>query len=1769
MKLLQGLTVFASAVHPVIGGGILRGGDIDISSHVLDTEDFLVGNEEPRELSSPTNFMTPSVLEPEDISGYARTLEDSGDFRPLTCNQAYSACELWSAVVDEYTDQNGKVFIPCGKCVTMDKTDHSTVIIDTGLHIEGKLEVPNSARVTIQVQHIVVEGELAMVSTDEITDVPKVRVILTGNNNDVTFVPNAENAAACGGPGQSCYIGKKGIVVAGGKLNIEGMPQSCPAWVNPIGTVQSGAAHPDEYPKPPYIEHARPDMCGRESTIYEENFEDASHWYPTGWKTGQGSRIALETDPEEGKYLRVDNRKRTWQAPTFSIEPIRDCLIENEFVFISTRVRIQPTNSSAPSFCSEYGYNCPLVTFTWLNSQDIYLGKVIAFVDPLDLPEDGEWFNLIGEVKLEDYHLAESNVHAQFNVEGVEAGVEIHMSNFKLMFPPVDLYPNPDNVCSELIMNGNADMHDQFIYPMESFVGTDSVLKTVLLGANQTETNRHFLMTGRRAKHASLSTSLAPGCIVLGARYLLKVKLFLDAVEADKATAVLKLSDENDALIGHKTVANCAMTSFEIGWIDCEGYFDFDEQTANAANVELVFVWMEDETSDVYYDDISFKFVSGAEGLPIFPAEVAECWGEGSDVAFMSESLDYDSSHVKKVQNVYDLEGGNWTVDFESQGSFRMVASLSDTPDFAGEIALLSRNIQFESEDTVNAENGGFLTVLKTPGVKQVLDGAAFKHFGQQHREHRFPIYFHGSGDVTGSSVSRNSIRESNQRCIVIAGTDGLHVKDNVAYDTFGHCFVLHDGGEANNVLEHNLGARTKAIPSTKLLQSATDHTPATFLIRSPRNTLKGNVAAGSDEAGFWFNMQDKVIGNSAPLYPYFIPTETPMIAFVDNVAHSNKGHGLQTYPGASEIGYSPVETTTFENTRSYRNAQYGMLIHEGQNFLIKGGVFADNSIGLDINYVDAVHVNDIRIIGFSELYNFLVTHKDFPPHSCGVLTAPERQVGLRLYSNYRNKTMQGTTIENVHFSKFSDTVACENSVAITVNDVPRVSNFNAKTLLTGLTFDTGVRKINICDIVDAGVSDVSIRDDGGLNPSGTSPGVVVNYNPALETFGMACTPMPGTCAEYCDNACMRKVTLIVNSQLTDFVQLHVTDENGDELFVTGDTTYISDYQVTLWNSYRTYSVSLPAGSYTAEFIDFDGNPYWPDYVIQQIGDPPFCDDNVFDFILNEPITTCEQIVKNSDFSKGEATSSGWHHTGSGLKYIGRDTGYALSTLTRSDWFTGPALFLDSRCMVTNSTYQIAMKMRLETSGGEPAHCDETAKFGDSVCPRANIKILNEGLDPVFIWNIASAAGPWEDGAWNNFIGNFAVNAAMANAEKVVFFIDRLQPNINIQIDDVTMTKVSEASLCNAMVKNGDFENGHYGGWSYTGQAKLQLVSPGAPTYEDESSKSAQALSTVARTVWYWGQSQSLRQPCFTTGAQYKLSGMAKLQTYDAPTGSSAGYEVECNPFDLYRRSDTCSLVYAKIQKEGEATLYEEIAYTVGPYVKTSIRDGWQQIYGVFTAKEHFAYADSVEFYFTAGHQGVNIIVDDLSIEPATSVDLGYKQCENLALNGNLAMGDARFYSIMGNGKLKMEDRGSSQWALVNYDRTESWHGISQKLNKDCLVKGDWWVIKASFKVVDPAGANPFTCDWSAKFGATCPIFSVYAANALTGDNEHTPVWPRTDDELVNSAWAEGEWNEYTGRFFVTQAMEEYPAISIYVNKVKKGYDVHMHSFSMVPFSTS
>lgn len=89
--------------------------------------------------------------------------------------------------------------------------------LNNGIDIIGKLVFPDGYKLNLQSTLIVVQGELHITSTKQVTGVPDVRFTMIGSDTTLTFTPVGNNANACKNVA-TCASGKKAIIVAGGKV---------------------------------------------------------------------------------------------------------------------------------------------------------------------------------------------------------------------------------------------------------------------------------------------------------------------------------------------------------------------------------------------------------------------------------------------------------------------------------------------------------------------------------------------------------------------------------------------------------------------------------------------------------------------------------------------------------------------------------------------------------------------------------------------------------------------------------------------------------------------------------------------------------------------------------------------------------------------------------------------------------------------------------------------------------------------------------------------------------------------------------------------------------------------------------------------------------------------------------------------------------------------------------------------------------------------------------------------------------------------------------------------------------------------------------------------------------------------------------------------------------------------------------------------------------------------------------------------------------------
>jgi cell surface hyaluronidase len=356
-------------------------------------------------------------------------------------------------------------------------------------------------------------------------------------------------------------------------------------------------------------------------------------------------------------------------------------------------------------------------------------------------------------------------------------------------------------------------------------------------------------------------------------------------------------------------------------------------------------------------------------------------WNPGDGVAIAS--TDYDTAQSEeftitaKNGNTLTLSG---KLKFMHYGQAQTFAA--KTLESRAEVALLRRNIVIRGEEASSKDGfGGHLMVMDTGKAR--IENVELTRMGQLKTLKRYPIHFHMQGDNGDGSYVLNSVMHHNfNRCITIHGTGKLLIQNNAAFDTVGHCYFLEDGSETANTLEGNLGFRTRCtlqkdgngnqkgcyqLSDTDGLLP-TDKDPATFWISNPANIIRGNVAAGSDNIGFWIALPEKPTGPSATdaRFSAIFPRRTPLTEFKGNLAHSNGDTGLNVdggpntalksevtnyaaranpVPPAQNVKDSAIVPVVFQDFTAYRNRTRGVWLR-GSTHFVRGAMLADNGIG-------------------------------------------------------------------------------------------------------------------------------------------------------------------------------------------------------------------------------------------------------------------------------------------------------------------------------------------------------------------------------------------------------------------------------------------------------------------------------------------------------------------------------------------------------------------------------------------------------------------------------------------------------------------------------------------------------------------------------------------------------------------------------------------------------------------------------------------------------
>jgi hypothetical protein len=389
-------------------------------------------------------------------------------------------------------------------------------------------------------------------------------------------------------------------------------------------------------------------------------------------------------------------------------------------------------------------------------------------------------------------------------------------------------------------------------------------------------------------------------------------------------------------------------------------------------------------------------------------------------VAGVSLSLNTGLNAHRWGQLQYATNSG---MSLSSAGLVTPPSSSGFTPttlDERAPVGNLTRNIIIQASDDALWNNDGFgvhIMVMRMGmgGANQGsahLDGVEIRRGGQRGNLGRYPFHWHmlsyeGSTtlpDATGQYIRNSSINESMNRGIVIHGTNGVEVSDNVVYNVRGHGIFTEDASERHNVINGNLVLHVRNPDDGYGLKihetgANADRGSSGFWLSNPDNTVTNNMAGDCNTNGFWLAFPSQTFGLSAGIY--MRPDRLRFGVFENNTAHSNRLEGImidwaeqdesgdilpQRYVSTSD-GQDPVwpypnqERFTISGLKIWKNGGNGLWdrSHWANNLEI---VNADNCFSFFAGSGDYGLIDRCLVVGNSLNHLMNGTDRDDLPYS-------------------------------------------------------------------------------------------------------------------------------------------------------------------------------------------------------------------------------------------------------------------------------------------------------------------------------------------------------------------------------------------------------------------------------------------------------------------------------------------------------------------------------------------------------------------------------------------------------------------------------------------------------------------------------------------------------------------------------------------------------------------------------------------------------------------
>eukprot|EP00586_Coscinodiscus_wailesii_P005302 CAMPEP_0172481384 /NCGR_PEP_ID=MMETSP1066-20121228/7172_1 /TAXON_ID=671091 /ORGANISM="Coscinodiscus wailesii, Strain CCMP2513" /LENGTH=769 /DNA_ID=CAMNT_0013243601 /DNA_START=1 /DNA_END=2310 /DNA_ORIENTATION=- len=571
-------------------------------------------------------------------------------------------------------------------------------------------------------------------------------------------------------------------------------------------------------------------------------------------------------------------------------------------------------------------------------------------------------------------------------------------------------------------------------------------------------------------------------------------------------------------------------------------------------------VTMVGATDDIY----THLLENVSQGSKVVKVGKDVAWKAGDQIAISSGNYQGQFSSYGTIIDTESLEGGGVALILDEGTQYGHIvryfekSMMEDRSEvyLRPEVVKTNRNIVISGSESDDGEGGYF--VMSHCAEKQVVEGVEFVNMGQMGYDNRFPIQVAFGGYVPeGTRITKNSIHHSLQRCVVIQATHDVIVDHNVAYHTHGHCFVTEDGIETGNKFLGNVAMNI--VMSTKSIDAGdgndqTDSFASAFYMASPSNDIQGNVVAGAQHTGFFYESFLRVRGASAeyklPGFDTLNVKHMPFGVFKDNLAH---GVQIGLNPG---FGRSPSEPMTF----------FGFSC-----WSVYDCFHSQHSHNLSLDHVTAIDFlsNGVSVLnaqGFTLKNALLVGELNKPAAE----ECDKRDVAAILISSSLS-----FTIQNIHFQKLSHGSNCQKTnYAIDIQSTSTAGGILHPALIN-LSFDESVETHYN---VDASPMAISIL---GMGAGDLAPNGALLTSNKLSTSAACNTDnlkAQGSGLVYCPNSCWKSIVLEWTGAGDNVVYKNV---NTNEEF----SQYASVMSVA-GSEKKTVMMTLPVGRYDFHMYD-------------------------------------------------------------------------------------------------------------------------------------------------------------------------------------------------------------------------------------------------------------------------------------------------------------------------------------------------------------------------------------------------------------------------------------------------------------------------------------------------------------------------------------------------------------------------------------------------------